>query len=124
MRTFKKHLRESLKDKKFKEVYDEEKELLALSLAMHEARKKAGLSQAEIAEKAHLTQQQVSKIEKGENCNIMTYMKVSHAVGFRIGVIAAGPKFRQRRIFDRIPEETRRSASRSSAGGTRQDARG
>jgi hypothetical protein len=41
----------------------------------------------------------------------------------RWAVIAAGPKFRQRRIFDRIPEETRRSASRSSAGGTRHDAR-
>jgi len=38
-------------------------------------------------------------------------------------VIAAGPKFRQRRIVDRIPEETRRSASRSSAGGTRHDTR-
>jgi DNA-binding XRE family transcriptional regulator len=86
MKTFRKHLHESLKNKKFKEVYDEEKELLALSLAMHEARKKAGLSQSEIAEKAHLTQQQVSKIEKGENCNIMTYMKVSHATGFRIAV--------------------------------------
>jgi DNA-binding XRE family transcriptional regulator len=88
MKTLKKHLHESLKDRKFKEVYDEEKELLALSLAMHKARKKAGLSQAEIAEKAHLTQQQVSKIEKGENCNIMTYMKVSHAIGFKIVVKA------------------------------------
>jgi DNA-binding XRE family transcriptional regulator len=88
MKTFKNHLRETLKDKKFKEAYDEEKELLALSLAMHEARKKAGLSQAEIAEKAHLTQQQVSKIEKGENCNIMTCMKVSHAIGFKIGLQA------------------------------------
>jgi DNA-binding XRE family transcriptional regulator len=86
MKTFKNHLQKSLKDKTFKEVYDEEKELLALSLAMHEARKKAGLSQAEIAGKAHLTQQQVSKIEKGENCNIMTYMKVSHAAGFQIGL--------------------------------------
>jgi DNA-binding XRE family transcriptional regulator len=86
MKTFRKHLRESLKDKKFKEAYDEEKELLALSLAMHEARKKAGLSQAEIAAKAKLTQQQVSKIEKGENCNILTYMKVSHAAGFQVGL--------------------------------------
>jgi HTH-type transcriptional regulator / antitoxin HipB len=86
MKTLKKHLQESLKDKKFKEVYDEEKELLALSLALHEARKKAGLSQSEIAGKARLTQQQVSKIEKGENCNIMTYMKVSHAIGFKIAL--------------------------------------
>jgi len=86
MNTFKKHLQKTLKDKKFKEVYDEEKELLALSLAMHEARKKAGLSQADIAEKAHLTQQQVSKIEKGIDCNITTFIKVCHAAGLKLAL--------------------------------------
>jgi DNA-binding XRE family transcriptional regulator len=86
MKTLKKHLHESLKDRKFREVYDEEKELIALSLAMHEARKKAGLSQAEIAEKAHLTQQQVSKIEKGLDCNITTFLKVCKAAGFKLAL--------------------------------------
>jgi DNA-binding XRE family transcriptional regulator len=83
MKTFKKHLQKTLKDKKLKEAYDEEKDLLALTLAMHEARKKAGLSQADIAEKAKLTQQQVSKIEKGIDCNITTFLKVCKAMGFR-----------------------------------------
>jgi HTH-type transcriptional regulator / antitoxin HipB len=86
MKTFRKHLQKSLKDKKFKEAYDEAKELLALSLALHEVRKKAGLSQSEIAEKAQLTQQQVSKIENGIDCNILTFMKVCHAIGFKIAL--------------------------------------
>jgi DNA-binding XRE family transcriptional regulator len=86
MKTFRKHLQKSLKDKKFKEVYDEEKEMLALSLALHEARKKAGLSQGEIAAKAKLTQQQVSKIEKGIDCNITTFIKVCHAAGFKLAL--------------------------------------
>lgn len=92
MKTFKKHLQKALKDKKFKEAYDEEKEFLALTLAMHEARKKAGLSQADIAEKAHLTQQQVSKIEKGLDCNITTFLKVCKAVGFKVELVAEKEK--------------------------------
>jgi HTH-type transcriptional regulator / antitoxin HipB len=95
MKTFRKHLNESLKDEKFKELYNEEKELLQLSLALHEARKKAGISQLEIAQQAHLTQQQISKLENGTNCNIMTYMKVSHAIGFKL---ALQPRARTRNI--------------------------
>ncbi|MBN1983022.1 MAG: helix-turn-helix transcriptional regulator [Chitinivibrionales bacterium] len=84
MRTFKKHLQESLKDKQFKELFDEEKELLEIALRIQKARKKAGISQQEIAEKAHLTQQQISKLENGINCNILTYLKASRAIGFEL----------------------------------------
>jgi len=84
MKTFRKHLNECLKDDDFKELYHEEKELLRLSLALQEARKNAGISQNEIAQQANLTQQQVSKLENGENCNIMTYLKASQAVGFKL----------------------------------------
>jgi HTH-type transcriptional regulator / antitoxin HipB len=84
MKTFRNHLNQSLKDPLFKEMYNEEKELLRLSLALNDARKKAGISQQEIAHLANLTQQQVSKLENGENCNIMTYLKASHAIGAKI----------------------------------------
>jgi len=84
MKTFKRHLAESLKEPKFKEMFDEEKELIALSMKLHEARQKMGASQGEIARNMHLTQQQFSKIENGENCNIMTYLKASHAIGYRL----------------------------------------
>lgn len=86
MKTFRSHLKESLKDEKFREIYEEEKELLDVSLRLQEARKKAGLSQKDLAKAAHLTQQQVSKVENGVNCNIMTYLKASHAIGLRFGL--------------------------------------
>jgi HTH-type transcriptional regulator / antitoxin HipB len=86
MRTLKSHLKESLKDRNFWKFFDEEKELIQVSLQLHKARENAGLSQKEIAEAAHITQQQVSKVENGTNCNILTYLKVSHAIGMKLGV--------------------------------------
>jgi HTH-type transcriptional regulator / antitoxin HipB len=86
MKTLKSHLKASLKDRNFRKYFDEEKELIQVSLQLHEARENAGLSQKEIAEAAHITQQQVSKVENGTNCNILTYLKVSHAIGMKLGV--------------------------------------
>ena len=85
MKTFRSHLKESLKNQKFRKYFEEEKQLLQVSLQLHKAREKAGLSQKEIAEAAHVTQQQVSKVENGANCNILTYLKVSHAIGLKFG---------------------------------------
>jgi HTH-type transcriptional regulator / antitoxin HipB len=86
MRTLKSHIKASLKNSRFRKYFEEEKELLEVSLQLQKARENAGLSQKEIAEAAHITQQQVSKVENGTNCNILTYLKVSHAIGIRFGV--------------------------------------
>jgi len=86
MKTFKKHLQNHLKNNDFKTLFDEEKELLQVSLKLLDMRKKSGLSQREIAKAAHLTQQQVSKVENGVNCNIMTYLKVGHAMGISFSI--------------------------------------
>lgn len=80
MRTFKNHLEESLKNTDFKAEYLEEKKLAEISLRIHEAREKSGLSQLEVAQKAHVTQQQLSKIENGKNCNMITFLKVCTAL--------------------------------------------
>jgi HTH-type transcriptional regulator / antitoxin HipB len=92
MKTLKSHIKESLKNRSFREYFEEEKELIQMSLQLHKARESAGLSQKEIAEAAHITQQQVSKVENGTNCNILTYLKVSHAIGLKLRVS------RQRRV--------------------------
>lgn len=84
MRAFDQHLNNKLKDKNFKEMYKEEKLLLELSVKIVEARKKTGLTQKELSEKAHITQQQLSKIETGMNCNIKTFLKVCTALGIKI----------------------------------------
>ncbi len=81
MKTFKKHLNDSLKDSGFNEIYNEERKLIELSLKIHEAREKSGLSQLEVANMAHVTQQQLSKIENGKNCNMITFLKVCRALG-------------------------------------------
>ncbi|GAB6091453.1 helix-turn-helix domain-containing protein [Spirochaeta dissipatitropha] len=80
MKTFKTHLEESIKDADFKAEYFEEKKLAEISLRIQEAREKSGLSQLEVAQKAHVTQQQLSKIENGRNCNIITFLKVCNAL--------------------------------------------
>jgi len=86
MKTFKKQLKKELQNKEFKKKYQEEKELLNISFKILEARKELGLSQKELAKKAHITQQQLSKVENGINCNMTTFLKVCHALDFKIGI--------------------------------------
>ena len=73
-----------LKDKEFKELYEEERQLLDISLRLLKVRKELGLSQRDLAHKARVTQQQVSKIENGLNCNMMTFLKVCNALGVKM----------------------------------------
>ena len=79
--TFRKHLNEKMKDVQFGKKYEEEKYLLELGLLIIETREKKGLTQKELAIKSQVTQQQISKIENGENCNMLTFIKVSSALG-------------------------------------------
>jgi DNA-binding XRE family transcriptional regulator len=85
---FKDHLNEELKDAKFKEAFDEEKHLLELGLLITETREQHGLSQRELALKSHVTQQLLSKIENGVNCNLLTFINVSSALGLDITLSA------------------------------------
>jgi HTH-type transcriptional regulator / antitoxin HipB len=84
MKTFRKHLNNELKNEEFKKIYQEENELMELSLEIVTARKELGLSQNQLAEMSHITQQQLSKIENGINCNMLTFLKVCDALGIEI----------------------------------------
>jgi len=86
--SFRKHLAEEMKKPEFKRAFEEEKRLLELSYAIVEAREKKGITQRELAKKSHVTQQQLSKIENGVNCNMLTFIKVSSALGLGITVSA------------------------------------
>ena len=88
MITFRDHLNEELKNPKFKKLYEEEKRLLELGMAIAEAREQQGISQRELAQKSQVTQQQLSKIENGVNCNMLTFIKVSSALGLDLTVTA------------------------------------
>ena len=80
MKTFKKHLKDKLTNKRFKDKFEEEKRLLEISMKIHNFREKKGMSQSDTAKLAKITQQQLSKIENGENCNLMTFLKVCSAL--------------------------------------------
>ena len=86
MKTFKSHLKNKLKNKEFKEIYDEERQLIELSLKIIESREKRGLSQTELAGMANITQQQLSKVENGTNCNMTTFLKICNALGLQLNL--------------------------------------
>ena len=52
MKTFKKQIKEELKDEKFSQLFNEERELLSLSIKILEERNKLGISQKDLAKKA------------------------------------------------------------------------
>jgi DNA-binding XRE family transcriptional regulator len=94
MKTFKKHLDTKLKNDKFRKKYLEEKKLIELSLLIHNEREKSGLSQRDVAKKAHVTQQQLSKIESGANCNILTFLKVCNALEIDLDINKSNEQLR------------------------------
>ena len=85
---FRDHLNEKLKCPRFKQLHEEEKYLLELGLAIAEAREQNGLSQKDLALKSQVTQQQLSKIENGVNCNMLTFIRVSSALGLDLTLSA------------------------------------
>lgn len=84
MKTFRKHLDQKLRSDNFRKLYEEERQLAELALKIHGAREELGLSQQEVARKAKVTQQQLSKVENGVNCNISTFLKVCNALELQI----------------------------------------
>jgi DNA-binding XRE family transcriptional regulator/predicted RNase H-like HicB family nuclease len=60
---------------------------LAVALQIRWARAKEGLSQAELAKRANVSQQQIAKLERpGENPTIGTIQKIAHALGLNADV--------------------------------------
>ena len=84
MRTLRRHLADKLRNEGFRKTYSEEKQLAQLSMRILEVRQRSGLSQQEVANKAKVTQQQLSKLENGANCNVSTFLKVCNALGVSV----------------------------------------
>jgi len=74
------YLDKKKQDSEFTELYKVEKLKAEISVAIAKTRQTLGLSQVMVAEKAHLTQQQFSKVEQANNCNIETYFKAMVAL--------------------------------------------
>ena len=69
------------------EITTMEKDIARLrELEVQEEREKYGLTQAEVAQRANITQQQLSRVENGENCNLITFLKICKALGIEISL--------------------------------------
>ncbi|MFA5168432.1 MAG: helix-turn-helix transcriptional regulator [Candidatus Omnitrophota bacterium] len=67
MRKFQDRLQEDLKDKNFKKAFDEEDVFARLAVEIAKVREEQGISQRELAERLHPTQQTVSRLENPRN---------------------------------------------------------
>ena len=80
-------LDEELKDPEFKRYYDESSVKWQVAMQIVEARQKANMTQGELAHQIGDKQQNVSRIESGEqNVTIGTLDKIAKAVGGQLVV--------------------------------------
>ncbi len=82
------HLKEKLKDQYFKELYGLEEQKLKIVKKIIEYRIKHKLSQKQLARKANVTQQHISKMENGEFSNIITLEKILLFIGYTVKIEA------------------------------------
>jgi DNA-binding Xre family transcriptional regulator len=82
--TFQTHLKELMQNPEFAERYEDEKRRVGIAIKIAEYRQKFNISQTELAKRSGITQQQLSKLEQGENCNISTFLKVCNSLGIEI----------------------------------------
>ncbi len=89
-------LREKLKDKEFKRLYEFECAKVALAQKIAELRQDRHLKQVDLAKKLGVSQQFVSQIETGEekNLTIETLIKIAQSLGR--GISISFPKLSKR----------------------------
>lgn len=81
---FRDQLKTKLKDKKFAEGFEKELQAARLAAEIAAARDKQGMTQSDLASRAHITQQQLSKVENAKACKVETLIKVADALGMEV----------------------------------------
>jgi ribosome-binding protein aMBF1 (putative translation factor) len=77
------------KNKEYKKLLKEEKEMLDISLQIAQARKKKKITQVQLAKKVNMPQSQIARIESGNhNVTIGTLNRVAGALNLRVLVAA------------------------------------
>ncbi|WLV77061.1 helix-turn-helix transcriptional regulator [Lacticaseibacillus parahuelsenbergensis] len=83
---FNDYLAEQLKDPEFKAGVDAESAKLESAVALMNARERAGLTQRELANRAHVPQSTIARIEHGQNTSFDTMSKNAFAIGKKLKV--------------------------------------
>lgn len=92
MKTFRKQLHAEMKDRAFAQAFQEERELRDMALKIADKRAELGLTQFQLARRAQITQQQLSRVETGTNCTMSTFLRVCSALGLEVGLSTGGRK--------------------------------
>ena len=96
------HLKEKLKDPYFKELYELEEQKLAIVKRIIDYRIKNKLTQGQLAQKAGVTQQHISKIENGEFSSVATLERVLLFIGYTVKIQAVPLTQKVRNHMERI----------------------
>lgn len=85
MTTFDEFLNEQMKNEEFKKEYDALEPEFAVIQAMLDARKSAGLTQKELAERTGIAQGDISRLENGNaNPSLHTLQRLAEGMGMRL----------------------------------------
>jgi len=86
-RTLKEVLRRDLKDPEFRKAFEAHCLEATVAERIYQLREKRHLTQKELASKAGMAQNSVSRIEKGENSlTLRTVQRVAAALGYSVAV--------------------------------------
>ena len=96
------HLKEKLKDPYFKELYELEEQKLGIVKRVIDYRVKNNLTQGQLAKKARVTQQHISKIESGDFSSIVTLEKILLLIGYTVKIQAVPLSNKVRNSIERV----------------------
>ena len=87
MTNFRKDLDQRLKNPAFKAEYEELEAEFSILQALIDARKNLGLTQQELAQRTHINQADISKIEKGiSNPSLNTLKKLAKGMNMKLKI--------------------------------------
>ena len=89
MRTHKEYLGNQLRNEEFAKGFRSEKQKLRIAYDVHSARTEQGMSQKELAQKAGVTQQMVSRLENASEAKMAqsTICRIAEALGKDVGLV-------------------------------------
>ncbi|OGX39722.1 MAG: hypothetical protein A3C53_01485 [Omnitrophica WOR_2 bacterium RIFCSPHIGHO2_02_FULL_68_15] len=85
---FQEYLKEQLKNKEFRQAYEEEGVYVEVAMQIAHLRTQKRISQKRLAKLLHTTQQNISRLENPDNasCSLRTLVKLAQALGKQLKV--------------------------------------